>query len=86
MDTEQCVKILEGHKGKILALAISRDGTKVVSGSNDETIRIWDLQSYQFKTIQVLPLSLIGIDFSKSIVSPDLPDLKETLRQNGAII
>ena len=83
MDTEQCVKILEGHNGKILTLAISPDGKKCVSGYSDETIRIWDMKSYQSYTIQVLPLSLIGIDFSKSIIPSDL---KDTLRQNGAIV
>lgn len=83
MDTEQCVKILEGHKGKVLTLAISPDGKKCVSGSSDETIRIWDLKSYQSYTIQVLPLSLIGVDFSKSIIPSDL---KDTLHQNGAIV
>ena len=35
--------ILEGHKGPIVALALSRDGNTLASGSWDRTIRLWPL-------------------------------------------
>lgn len=34
-----------GHTGDVLALAISPDGRRLVSGSNDQTVRVWDLES-----------------------------------------
>jgi WD40 repeat protein len=34
--------ILEGHEGDVYCLAISQDGSLVVSGSHDNSIRIWD--------------------------------------------
>ena len=37
------VATLEGHAGRILALAFSRDGTRLVSASQDTTARVWDV-------------------------------------------
>lgn len=34
---------LDGHKGQVTALAISPDGTTLVSGSTDLTVRMWDV-------------------------------------------
>jgi WD40 repeat protein len=35
--------ILEGHKSLVLSMAFSPDGQTLASGSNDETIRLWDV-------------------------------------------
>ena len=34
-----------GHSSCVRSLVISADGTKVISGSNDKTIKIWDAAS-----------------------------------------
>ena len=34
-----------GHTGKIISVAISSDNTFIISGSEDKTIRIWDVES-----------------------------------------
>lgn len=39
----QCKRQLEGHVGSVLCLQF--DDTKVVSGSSDGTVRVWDLKS-----------------------------------------
>ena len=36
---------LEGHTGSILSVAFSPDGTHIVSGSEDYTLRLWDAVS-----------------------------------------
>ena len=36
---------LAGHKGPITSLAISTDGTRILSGSKDGTVRLWDMVS-----------------------------------------
>ncbi|CAE6481276.1 unnamed protein product [Rhizoctonia solani] len=36
--------MLEGHSGKVWSVAYSTDGSKLVSGSSDGTIRLWDLR------------------------------------------
>ena len=32
----------EAHSGTIWSVAFSPDGTKIVSGSDDQTIKVWD--------------------------------------------
>jgi hypothetical protein len=44
IDIEE-VKTLEGHTGGILSVTFSPDGKYIVSGSLDETIKIWDVKS-----------------------------------------
>ena len=37
--------VLRGHNGRVLSLSFSPDGRRIVSGSDDETIRIWDTKN-----------------------------------------
>ena len=41
---ETCAKILEfkGHEKKVISSAFSPDGKIIASGSEDETIKIWN--------------------------------------------
>jgi cell division cycle 20, cofactor of APC complex len=41
--TMACVKELKGHTSRILHLATSPDGSTVVSGAADETLRFWNI-------------------------------------------
>ncbi|KAF8601697.1 WD40 repeat-like protein, partial [Ceratobasidium sp. AG-I] len=38
---------LQGHTGSVNSVGYSRDGTRIVSGSGDKTIRIWDAHTGQ---------------------------------------
>ncbi|MEO0446536.1 MAG: hypothetical protein AAF191_10730 [Verrucomicrobiota bacterium] len=35
----------KGHGGLVLSVAVSPDGRRIVSGSRDGTIKLWDAQS-----------------------------------------
>lgn len=36
-----CLKTLNGHSSFVYSVAYSPDGTKIISGSRDNTIKIW---------------------------------------------
>uniref|UniRef100_A0A8D2L344 WD repeat-containing protein 18 n=2 Tax=Varanus komodoensis TaxID=61221 RepID=A0A8D2L344_VARKO len=40
-------KIFKGHKNQVSCLSTSTDGTLLLSGSHDETVRLWHIQSRQ---------------------------------------
>ncbi|KAI9453762.1 WD40-repeat-containing domain protein, partial [Russula earlei] len=40
--TGASVKTLKGHQGPVRAVVFSPDGTRIVSGSEDCTVRMWD--------------------------------------------
>ena len=42
-----CLKTFEGHSSYVSSVAYSPDGTKIISGSDDKTIKIWDANTGQ---------------------------------------
>jgi WD40 repeat protein len=40
-----CLHVLEGHTDRCNSVAFSPDGGRLVSGSDDYTIRLWDVQT-----------------------------------------
>uniref|UniRef100_A0A4W5N9W1 WD repeat-containing protein 18 n=1 Tax=Hucho hucho TaxID=62062 RepID=A0A4W5N9W1_9TELE len=40
-------QVFKGHRKLVTCLSVSMDGTLLLSGSHDETIRLWDIQSKQ---------------------------------------
>ncbi len=39
------LKVLQGHTDSARAVAISTDGSKIVSGSFDNTVRVWSTET-----------------------------------------
>src|ERR1700731_1448989 len=37
-----CVQVMSGHLGNIRSVSFSPDGTKILSGSDTRTVRVWD--------------------------------------------
>lgn len=62
--TGACLSILSGHNDGANALAFSSDGTHLVSGSRDGTVKLWNVQT------GVVVKTILGKARSVSI-SPD---------------
>ena len=52
----QVLKVLEGHTLPVNSVAISTDGGKIVSGSEDNTVRVWSAETGQLPVIAGLML------------------------------
>ena len=63
----QCLGALVGHSAVVWSLAFSPDGTRLVSGSRDLTVKLWDTASGQ----EVLTLRGFASEVSGVAFSPD---------------
>ena len=45
LKTKEEVRKFEGHVGEVYCIAVSADGTRILSGGNDRTVRLWDAQN-----------------------------------------
>jgi WD40 repeat protein len=69
----------EGHSNSVNSVAITSDNTKIVSRSQDNTIKVWDLNGSKGYLSCKFDSSIIPANFSKSenliAIGDDLGDL-----------
>ena len=63
----QCLRTLEGHAHEVRSVSLSQNGRHAVSGSEDHTLRVWDLETGQ--CLRTLEGHLDGVNSVS--VSPD---------------
>ncbi|XP_010633263.1 WD repeat-containing protein 18 isoform X1 [Fukomys damarensis] len=75
-------KVFRGHRNQVTCLSVSSDGSVLLSGSHDETVRLWDVQSKQCirtvtlkgpvtnAAIVLAPVSMLSSDFRPSLPLP----------------
>jgi hypothetical protein len=59
----QCLRALEGHTDEVCSVSVTPDGRRTVSGSEDKTLRVWDLGSGQCLGVFVMdaPVSAAAV-------------------------
>jgi WD40 repeat protein len=60
------IRTLQGHTAVVTAVGLSSDGARAVSGSGDETLRVWELKEGK----EVLTLT-IDANVTACTVGPD---------------
>ncbi|PSB06107.1 hypothetical protein C7B76_30190, partial [filamentous cyanobacterium CCP2] len=83
LDNGECFKTLTGHDRWIMDVQLSPDGKTLASGSSDETIRLWDVNSGQCLTALRPDRPYEGMNITG--VTGLTNAQKETLRMLGAI-
>ena len=70
------------HNGNVVSVAVSPDGTKIVSGSLDKTIKVWDMVKWSRKdhlmfnvTTQQFVLQLLWLNKYSMKFPDDVLDL-----------
>ncbi|PVG00496.1 YVTN repeat-like/Quino protein amine dehydrogenase [Serendipita vermifera] len=65
LEWSPCLSMMKGHMGSVCSIALSPDGSKIVSGSSDKTVRIWDsTTSEAVATLKGHLSSITSMDFS----------------------
>lgn len=50
MKTGKCIRVFEGHTATVGSVSVMRDSRRIVSGSHDHQVRIWDMECRQSPT------------------------------------
>ena len=52
---ERIKKTFAGHTAAVKGVTFSPDGQTIISWSNDQTIRLWDVETGEFKKLLKVP-------------------------------
>ena len=58
------IRTLEGHTGSVTSVVVTDDGNRVISASNNRTLKIWNLETGEHMGALVL---LVGIGITLRI-------------------
>ena len=58
------IKELRGHASAVNALAVSPDGSTIASGSDDQTVRLWDVATGSARVLTAHKGPVVGVYFS----------------------
>lgn len=66
-DGNEAAAVMEGHRGGVMAIALSPDATRVATGGRDATVRIWDLETAEeLQRLEGHQIWVSGVGFADS--------------------
>lgn len=72
MRSGNCIKELSGvHSGQVTGLSVSPDGLKILSNSRDNTLKLFDLRTYELLYTYEAEGYKVPMNFVKPCFSPD---------------
>ena len=72
---------LEGHRGNVNSVVFSRDGKRIVSGSDDMTLKVWDATTGQ----EILTVEGHTNGFGSVVLSPDGKRIVSGCRERAGV-
>ena len=85
-NTQRLLKIFEGHEDKVNSVTFSPDGNTLASGSEDNTIRLWDTATGQLKNTLEDPTSEWHHFYTSVAFSPDGSTLAGGITEGNTIV
>jgi WD40 repeat protein len=87
LESGQPLRTLNGHSGRVVALAVTADGKQAISASLDETIRVWDLKAADaVRTIACKATSLaIAPDGTRFVAGSEDGALRMFVTESGEV-
>jgi len=82
--TGEMKQSFKGHRGFVLSAALSADGKTIASGGDDNTVRLWDLESGKLR--RVLSGSTESGHFTSLAFFPDGKTLAASNNSEGALL
>ncbi len=77
--TGKCIRVLQGHSGRVNAVAVCDERSNVLTASDDSTARVWDMETGRCLAVLEVRRSCAGALHNARVQPETWPDLTPLL-------